>query len=93
MDASTKQLVALGASVSANCVSCVRYHLDKARELGLSEQGIADALQVGRMVRRGAARKLDEVLRQRLEKDSGEGSGPGHDPSASTRTHKEKTND
>ena len=32
MDTQTKELIAIGASVTANCVPCLRYHLKMARE-------------------------------------------------------------
>jgi AhpD family alkylhydroperoxidase len=77
MDSKVKELVALGASVSANCVSCVRYHLAKAQELGLTEEEILSALEVGKMVRRGAAGKMDEVLAHQVKGSPGAGDGSG----------------
>ena len=61
-DEPTKELIALGASVTANCHPCVQYHLKKAREVGLNEQQIKDAIEVGKMVRKGAASKMDQLV-------------------------------
>jgi AhpD family alkylhydroperoxidase len=53
------RLIAVGASVSANCQSCLQGNIDKARENGCDETEIAEAIWVGKMVRRGAASKMD----------------------------------
>ena len=34
MDLKTKELIAIGASVSANCIPCVKYHVDMAQNWG-----------------------------------------------------------
>ncbi len=60
MDTLTKELIAIGASVTANCVPCLRYHVTKAQEVGAEEAEIQVALRVGRMVRKGAASNWDE---------------------------------
>jgi AhpD family alkylhydroperoxidase len=60
MDTKTKELIAIGASVTANCVPCLKYHFAKARKAGTSDDEIREAIAVGRMVRKGAAGKWDE---------------------------------
>lgn len=60
MDARSKELIAIGASVTANCVPCLRFHVNKAREAGVAETEIQEAVRVGRMVRRGAASQWDK---------------------------------
>jgi len=62
LDKKTKELIAIGASVSCNCHPCVKFHLDKARKLGIESGDIKEALRVGMMVRRGAAGQMDEIL-------------------------------
>jgi AhpD family alkylhydroperoxidase len=62
MDTQTKELIAIGASVTANCVPCLRFHLKKAREMEVDEVKIKTAVSIGRMVRKGAARKWDEEV-------------------------------
>ncbi len=61
LDERIRELIALGASVAANCVSCLEYHLAKARDAGAGPGEIAEAIETGRLVREGAARKLDRV--------------------------------
>ena len=60
MDTQVKELIAIGASVTANCVPCLRHHLKKAREAGVDEAKIQAAVSIGRMVRKGAASTWDE---------------------------------
>lgn len=61
LDNRTKELVAIGASITANCQPCLQYHVSKAREYEVKEQEIAEAMDVGRLVRRGAAFKMDRL--------------------------------
>jgi AhpD family alkylhydroperoxidase len=55
------ELIAVGASVAANCQPCLEYNVDKAREFGADGQEIAEAIEVGKRVRQGAAAKLDKL--------------------------------
>ena len=61
LDGRTKELIAIGASVTANCQSCLEYHVGKSREQGIGTQDIDDAITIGKMVRRGAAATLDNL--------------------------------
>ncbi len=60
LDNRIKELVAIGASVTANCQPCLQYHIDKALESGADENEITEAIDVGKMVRKGAASKMDK---------------------------------
>jgi len=71
MDAKLKEMIAIGASVTANCIPCIQYHFAKAREAGLTDTEIRAAVQVGKMVRKGAAQKWDEEIGALLSKSSG----------------------
>jgi len=62
LDEKTSILIALGASVSANCQPCLDYHLNRARLAGLGEVEIADAIEAGRSVRTGAAAGMDRKI-------------------------------
>lgn len=62
MDEKLKEMIAIGASVTANCIPCIQYHFAKAREIGISEAEIKMAVQVGKAVRKGAAQKWDEEI-------------------------------
>lgn len=57
-----KELIFLGASVSAHCFPCFDYHLEKARALGISEAEIQESIQAGFMVMNGAGDKMREKI-------------------------------
>ncbi len=63
-DANIKELIAIGASVSANCQTCVKYHVAKAREMKIDEAEIRQAFEAGQMVRKGAAGQTDELIEE-----------------------------
>lgn len=62
IDDKVKELIAIGASVSANCTDCVKFHVTKARKMDIDESEIQQALEVGKMVRKGAAGQMDKTI-------------------------------
>jgi AhpD family alkylhydroperoxidase len=64
LDANIKELIAIGASVSANCSPCIKYHVTKAREMKIDKSEIKQAIDVGKMVRKGAANQMDELIEE-----------------------------
>ena len=60
LDERMMRLIAVGASIAANCQPCLQANAAKALESGAGEQEIAEAIWVGKMIRRGAATKMDE---------------------------------
>lgn len=60
MDTRIKELIAIGASVTAHCQPCLQYHVTKAKESGANEQEIAEAIEVAKVVRKGAGSKMDQ---------------------------------
>jgi len=62
IDAQIKELIAIGASISANCSPCIKHHVAKAREMKIDEDEIKQAIDVGKMVRKGAADQMDELI-------------------------------
>lgn len=67
MDEKLKELIAIGASVSAHCQPCLTYHVGKARELGVSEEQIAEAVEMGQMVAKGAERAMRQFAAEALQ--------------------------
>jgi AhpD family alkylhydroperoxidase len=60
LDDRTIRLIAVGASITANCQPCLEVNFTKALENGADEQEIAEAIEIGKMVRAGAASKMDK---------------------------------
>jgi AhpD family alkylhydroperoxidase len=61
-DEKTMRLIAVGASVAANCQACLLANAAKARENGADEAEIAEAIGIGKSVRAGAAAKMDKYV-------------------------------
>ena len=61
-DAKMKELIAIGASVACNCHPCVEFHTGKANEMNIEPELIKQAVEVGKMVRKGAATQMDELV-------------------------------
>ena len=69
LDIRTKELIAIGASVAAHCQPCLKFHVEKTREQGVDTQEIAEAIEVGKMVGKGAAFNMKQFAAD-LIKDS-----------------------
>ncbi len=54
MDEKTKELIAVGTSVGAHCQPCLTYHVAKAKEQGIDDDLIREAIKIGHMVDKGA---------------------------------------
>lgn len=70
MNESMKELVAVGASVAANCHPCLDHHLARCDELGVPREEVAEAVKMGLKVNHGAEsairRKARELLGETL---------------------------
>ena len=66
IDEKTIELIAVGASISANCHPCIKYHVAKAREMKIPEDEIKQAVDAGKMVRKGAAEQMDNLLSETI---------------------------
>lgn len=55
-----KELVAVGASFTANCQPCIQYHLEKALASGADPGEVQAAIEVGKQVRKGASARMDQ---------------------------------
>jgi AhpD family alkylhydroperoxidase len=60
LDGRIKELIAVGASVVANCQPCLQYHAAKARESGADDEELTMAIAVGKAVRKGASARMDD---------------------------------
>jgi AhpD family alkylhydroperoxidase len=65
-DAKMKELIAIGASVACNCHPCVIFHAQKAKNLNIEPELVKHAIEVGKMVRKGAAGQMDELLEKEI---------------------------
>jgi AhpD family alkylhydroperoxidase len=66
MDEKTKELIAIGASVAAHCQPCTSFHVKKAKGLGVSDELIKEAIEVGQMVERGAGEAMRDFINEKM---------------------------
>ena len=60
MEDKLKLLIAIGASVTANCQACLKTAVTNAQEAGVDKKEIQEAMAIGRVVRKGAFGKMDK---------------------------------
>jgi AhpD family alkylhydroperoxidase len=73
MDEHVKRLIAIGASIGANCHPCVEYHIGKALEDGIEKNEILEVIEAAKAVRRGAAASMDKLMINLLNDETPEG--------------------
>jgi AhpD family alkylhydroperoxidase len=76
MDERTKELVAIGASFAAHCQPCVTFHLNRARELGIGDDEIKEAISVGRMIQNGAMSAITRFVESISDSSENKSSTP-----------------
>ncbi len=69
MDERTKKLIAVGASVGANCHPCLEYHVGRALEACIDHSEIMAAVEVAKAVRGGATASMDKLALKLLGSD------------------------
>jgi len=62
MNEQIKELIAIGASVSSHCQPCLDFHIKKAKETGVSEADIREAIEMGQMVDVGAKSAMAKYI-------------------------------
>lgn len=56
-----EELVAIGAALAANCEPCLKYHVRKGREAGMTDAQLRAAVALARTVKETPARLILEV--------------------------------
>ncbi len=70
-----RDLVALGAALGSNCVPCVERYVSEARQAGLSDRQIENAIHVADGVRRVPAQRVLDAALAVLSKSVGPKTG------------------
>lgn len=65
-----RELVALGAAMGSNCIWCIEYHIPQARQAGLTDSQITEAIRLSSTVRQVPARKVFETAMRMLAETS-----------------------
>lgn len=64
------ELIALGAAIGASCEPCFKFHYDKARKLGVSNETMQEAVKIGDMVKQASSKNMLELAGRVLAKQS-----------------------
>lgn len=70
LDTRIRELIALGSAIGANCHPCLRYHAERARQEGIPDDEIAEAIEVGKSIRTGARGSMDKLVDELLSERS-----------------------
>jgi 4-carboxymuconolactone decarboxylase len=71
-----RELVAIGASIGSNCVPCIAFHVGQAKEAGLSDEQIEQAIALSEEIRTVPANLVVNTARAHL------GAEPRENPAA-----------
>jgi len=92
LDIRIRELIAIGTAIGANCHVCLKHHAAKAREENVPDDEIAEAIEVGKAVRKGAQGSMDKLANELLSEsratlapktaDCGCGNGRAESPTA-----------
>jgi AhpD family alkylhydroperoxidase len=74
------ELVAIGAAIASNCEPCFKFHFDKARKLGVSQEDMLRAVRMGQAVKDSSAKAVLQLAEKYLVREAPE-------PEASTASH------
>lgn len=61
------ELVAIGAAIGSNCEPCFKFHYDKARKLGVSNEHMLQAVTIAQSVKEAPARSVLELAHRYLK--------------------------
>lgn len=61
------ELVAIGAAIGSNCEPCFKFHYDKARKLGVSNEDMLQAVTIAQSVKEAPARLVLELAHRYLK--------------------------
>ena len=70
-----QSLVALGAALAANCVPCIEYHIPEAKNAGLSDPEIREAVEIADKVRRVPAKMVLQTALARIAESPSDSTG------------------
>ena len=62
MEDKTKLLIAVGAALAVNCQPCLKTLIKKAKESGVQDKEILEAIGVAKLVRKNSMTQMDRFL-------------------------------
>lgn len=73
-----RELVAIGAALGSNCIPCIELHIPTARQAGLTDAQISEAIELADKVRQVPARNALAAGRKALENPQSNGASPAN---------------
>lgn len=67
MNEKIKELIAIGASITAHCQPCLKFHVEQAIKQGATSEEIIAAAEVGKTVEKGALKAMDEFTKEQMD--------------------------
>jgi AhpD family alkylhydroperoxidase len=64
-----KELIAIGAAIACNCETCFKFHIDKARKLGVTQEDMTLAVETAKMVKASPAQAIALLADKYLQKE------------------------
>ena len=58
MTEAVRELIAIGAAISASCEPCFKFHYDRARKLNVSGEAMREAVRIGEAVKAASAKNI-----------------------------------
>jgi AhpD family alkylhydroperoxidase len=62
IDSKIEELIAIGTAVGVHCEPCLDFYVREARELGISEEEIIDAMKIGKQLERSAISNMQKKI-------------------------------
>ena len=62
LDNKTRQLIAVGASMASNCVSCLHQHYNAAMAAGASVEEIIEAIKIGEVTKAQPSAQIKQEI-------------------------------
>jgi AhpD family alkylhydroperoxidase len=66
LDVVTTELVGIAAAVAGHCQPCLEYHLAEARQLGVDEDQIQEAVKLAEAVSRAGDKHMRDFARKTM---------------------------
>jgi AhpD family alkylhydroperoxidase len=62
MEAKIKLLIAVGAALTANCQPCLKTIIKKAKDNGVKDKEILEAIGVAKLIRKNSTTQIDHFI-------------------------------
>jgi len=72
LDARTRELIGIGASIGGNCLPYLRYHFAEALKAGCTLEEISEAVKLSKMVKERPINEIYQLAEELLRRNAKE---------------------